>query len=60
MIKVFFLSPVYAQDVLSVKAVVDQVSTATRVVIMKVTITRIKDSVQCLKGQIQVGFTDNA
>lgn len=52
-----FLAPVYIGDTLTIKALVDQVSLATRTIVLKATIERDRTNELLVRSKIMVGFT---
>lgn len=55
-----FMKPVYAGDKINISAVVDRASSATRVVVLKVSVENTETGQAHARGKVQVGFTENS
>jgi 3-hydroxybutyryl-CoA dehydratase len=55
-----FLSPVYAEETIRISAIVDRISSGTKVVMLKVTVENAATAHVCVRGKVQIGFTQEA
>jgi 3-hydroxybutyryl-CoA dehydratase len=58
-INVRFKNPVYSDDELRIGAIVDQVSKANRVIVLKIEAIITNSGKAAAKGKLQIGFTEN-
>ena len=54
-----FLRPVYPGNSIRVNAVIEQVSAAAKAIVLKVWLDNEETGDVCVRGKVQVGFTEN-